>query len=374
MHQTRRPSPISILLFAALLIASAGAVPHVPQVDDPLEAARERLRGLLDDVPGLSVAVGRAGEVLWSEGFGFADLERRRPVAAETGFRIYSLSKPITSIALLQLAEAGRLDLDAPVHEILPSLPSREVPATPRLLATHMAGIRHYADEAEAYDPGRCETVAEALPLFAADPLLHEPGDAVRYSTWGFVLLSAAIEASSGRGYLDYVRDRVFEPVGAAVRLDPGPSPRPRDGEVAIPYDRDEDGAWEPSRSDASCKWGGGGLVASAPDVARVFMGLLDGSLLSEAGRERYFAPVTAPSGETVKGLGMSVVTREGMKVSGAMGAGAGGRAQLGILHELDLVMVILANAPGRGVDTEAVMAEVLFPLLRSGALESPGR
>src|SRR3989442_525555 len=89
-------------------------------------------------------AWGRGASRCWSEGFGYADLERHAPITAETQFRIGSVSKPLTADAVVQLVDAHRLDLDAPVQRYLPSFPDKGAPITTRLLAGHLAGIRHY--------------------------------------------------------------------------------------------------------------------------------------------------------------------------------------------------------------------------------------
>ncbi|HET9605375.1 MAG TPA: serine hydrolase domain-containing protein, partial [Gemmatimonadales bacterium] len=95
-------------------------------------------------VPGASITVMRDGAVLWSEGFGWADVEQRVPVTALTRFRVGSVSKPLTSVAVGLLVDAHKLDLDAPVQRYVPSFPKKRWPISTRLVAGHLAGIRHY--------------------------------------------------------------------------------------------------------------------------------------------------------------------------------------------------------------------------------------
>src|SRR5438552_16828933 len=93
---------------------------------------------------GRRVAVGVDGKLVWSEGFGYADVARKIPVTAETQLRIGSVSKPITAAAVALLYEQGKLDLDAPVQRYVPSFPAKGVPITTPQLAAHLAATRHY--------------------------------------------------------------------------------------------------------------------------------------------------------------------------------------------------------------------------------------
>ena len=148
----------------------------------------------LTDVPGASVTVMVDGRIVWSEGFGYADLELGTPVRAGlTKFRIGSVSKPLTAAALGVLVDQGKIDLDAPIQTYVPDFPEKRGPVTLRLLAGHLAGIRHYRG-AEFLSSTNYETVAEGLAIFAADTLLFAPGSAYSYSSYGWNLISAAIE------------------------------------------------------------------------------------------------------------------------------------------------------------------------------------
>src|SRR5467141_4880919 len=142
--------------FAGLLIPAAlaaQATPCISRRSGSVPAAyadavaRERIlvcQRLATRIPGVQVAVAVNGKLVWSEGFGYADAERQRPVTRETQFRIGSVSKPLTATAVALLYEQGTLDLDAPVQRYVPSFPDKGYPITTRQLAGHLAGIRHY--------------------------------------------------------------------------------------------------------------------------------------------------------------------------------------------------------------------------------------
>jgi len=149
---------------------------------------------LLPRMPGLQVAVAVAGKLVWSEGFGYADRERKIPVTNATQFRIGSVSKPLTAAGLALLYERRKVDLDAPVQRYVPSFPAKRYPITTRELAGHLAGIRHYQDD-EFLLNRHFNTVRDGLTIFERDSLLFPPGTKYSYSSYGWNLIAAVIEA-----------------------------------------------------------------------------------------------------------------------------------------------------------------------------------
>jgi len=143
-------------------------------------------------IPGASVTVLRNGREIWTEGLGIADIENRVAVTPLTKFRIGSVSKPITAVAMAALVEDGKLDLDAPIQRYVPGYPDKGTPITARELAGHLAGIRHYRGD-EFLSNRHYANVTEPLAIFANDTLLSRPGEKYNYSTYGFVVLSAVI-------------------------------------------------------------------------------------------------------------------------------------------------------------------------------------
>src|SRR5215467_11799054 len=182
--------------------APAGAVHGIDYAKAKEQARAVAKEWLARGIPGLTLAVAVDGKIVYAEGFGYADLEQRVPVWPTTKFRIASDSKPLTAAGLMLLVEQGKIDLDAPVQKYVPSFPDKGAKITPRMLAGHLAGIRHY------------DSVLEGLKIFADDPLLSPPGKEFHYSSYGFNLLSAVMEAAAGQEFLSYMRSRVFLPLG----------------------------------------------------------------------------------------------------------------------------------------------------------------
>ncbi|KAM9854629.1 serine beta-lactamase-like protein LACTB, mitochondrial isoform 2-T2 [Aulostomus maculatus] len=250
-----------------------------PQWTDRYSAAIKASRDLVLRIqaevgaPGLVVGVSVDGVEVWCEGIGYADLENRVPCSPDTVMRIASISKSFTSAAAARLFEEGKLDLDAPVQTYVPEFPQKQfngqdVTITPRLILSHLSGIRHYEKDAkkvkedkekamrllkppvkdkedeknssrnkdkpsneqnakgkeaaqaqkkkefeheEYYLKDKFESVTQALDLFKDDPLIFEPGTTFLYSTHAFTLLSAVVEQAANQPFLDLMMNMFHE-------------------------------------------------------------------------------------------------------------------------------------------------------------------
>jgi|APTNR8051073442_1049403.scaffolds.fasta_scaffold00949_3 serine beta-lactamase-like protein LACTB len=166
--------------------------------------------------PSFSLAVAWKGKLIWSEAFGYVNLEQQIPATPETRYRINSVSKPITGAALAKLYEAGCISLDSTVQHYVPDFPVKPYPVTLRQLASHTAGIRHYRSDEEVLNTRHFNSLTEAVMVFENDSLLFRPGSQVKYSSFGYNLLGLVVEKTSGETYLDYIRKQVLAPANAA--------------------------------------------------------------------------------------------------------------------------------------------------------------
>jgi serine beta-lactamase-like protein LACTB, mitochondrial len=335
---------------AAQDVARAGAA--LPSWQSEIESARSAARELVDseNLPGLSIAVGIGGDVVWSEGFGWADLENRVPVTPLHKFRVGSVSKPMAAAAMGILMEEGALDLDAPVQSYVPEFPEKRWPVTSRQVAGHVAGIRHYRG-AEFLSAQRYGDVRESLEVFAADSLLFEPGTDYSYSTYGWNLLSAVVQGAADTAFLEFMRTRVFEPL-AMVHTVAAHTDSIIDYRVRF-YDQNEDGSLRNSPwVDNSNKWAGGGFLSTPEDLIRFGFGHLDGSILEPATVAELFAPMELESGESTNyGVGWRDYSEEGGPyVVGHTGGSVGGTTAFLVFpdHQVVVAVVVnLSNAPG---------------------------
>jgi len=351
------------------LAAQTAATAPAPTIHrDAIERGRAIIAKLMaeESIPGLSVAVAVDGRIVWSEGFGFANLEHRVPVTPLTRFRIGSISKSVTAAAIGRLVEEGRLDLDAPVQRYVPDFPRKRWPITTRLVAGHLAGIRHYAGD-EMLSAKRYATVSEGLRIFKDDPLLHEPGTRYLYSSYGWNLISAVIEGATGEAFLEHMKRSVFEPLGlrsiVAEHTDSLIEYR------ASFYDRTSDGRiLNAAYVDNSYKWAGGGFISNAEDVARFGAAHLGGGFLRPETVRLLFESQRTTSGEATNyGIGwFSGADEAGRRWVGHTGGSVGGRAVLLLYPDEGVVVAALANLG------EAPMSFELARRLAEGFL--PGR
>ena len=165
-------------------------------------------------LPGLSVAVGVDDDIVWAEGFGFADLENRLPVSPGLRFRIGTASTVLTSAAVGLLLDKGQLKLDEEIQTYVPEFPKKQWPVTVRQVMGHTAGLRTDGGDESPLFSRHCERPVEALELFADRPLLFEPGTQYRYSNYGWILMSAAVEAAADEPFFRFMRTHVFELLG----------------------------------------------------------------------------------------------------------------------------------------------------------------
>lgn len=257
-------------------------------------------------IPGLSVGVSVGEADPWLAGFGFADVENAVPVRPDSVFRFASISKPLTAVAAMALVEQGRLDLDAPIQRYVPSFPAKPWPVTLRQLLSHQSGIRHYKGD-EFASTRHYGSVREALAIFADDPLEHEPGTKYLYSTYGFNLAGAAVEAAAGMPYWQWTSQKVIQPAAAG-------SLRPDHVYQLIPYRvrgylRSQEGVlMNCGLADTSNKLPGGGWVGTAESLLRVGTSLMQGKLLSPETLKLMWTPVPLKDGKaTGYGLGWGV-------------------------------------------------------------------
>ncbi|MGE0552443.1 MAG: serine hydrolase domain-containing protein [Gemmatimonadales bacterium] len=337
---------------ALALVALVGVPASRASAQAPRETrARQLLERYLEDqhVPGASAAISRNGRIVWSAGFGMANLELRVPATPETRFRVGSISKALTSVAVAQLWDGGRLDLDVPVQRYVPSFPEKAHPITTRQLGGHLSGLPHYNRE-DIVNRVHYESVTHALDKFKDRPLLFTPGERFSYSSFGWNLISAVVEGAAGVPFLDYMERRVFEPLGMTRT---GPDRY----EAVIPdrtafYVVHPDGKTENGPAvDNSDVWAGGGFLSTAEDLTRFGEGVQGGAVVSQRGRQLLFTRMTTTAGDsTGYGLGWRVRDLDGRRVVGHGGSHVGATAQLLLDPTNRVVVAILTNSNNRGL------------------------
>ena len=296
-------------------VPSVMAAAPAPEWDDAVERGRQIARaGLVDqNLPGLSVAVGVDRHLVWAEGFGWASIEKKVPAGPRTRFRIGHASKALTSAGVGLLLEQGRLRLDDEIHKYVPAFPDKQWPVTLRQLMGHMAGVRHYRNERDYRPSAHCDRTADALKPFENDPLLFEPETEYKYSTYGWILVSAAVEAAAGEPFFTFMRTQVFEPLGM-VDTTPDSASEPVPDRATFYYPRfsgdPSSGPDAAASADYSCFARAGAFLSTPSDLVRFGIALSNDTLLRPATVTRLQSPQVLASGEeTSYGLGWMLET-----------------------------------------------------------------
>lgn len=286
-----------------LILLATGAAPTTSPPTPPPERVSQRLIDELRNVsgvPGIGGAIWKDGKIAWRGSTGMRDLQKRLPVDDRTIFRLASVSKLLAATAAAKLSEQGKLDVDAPVTSILPWIANGWAPMTARQLAAHTSGIDHYNDEDRStLGLLNFATSRAAVSIFAGRPLLAPPGQAYRYSSWGFTLLGALVEQRSGRPFPDYVTSQITP--GLAVMRDATDGPNPN---ASVAYEFADRLPVKARPIDFSYTWAGGGMAATPSALATFGGQFLANRIVSRKTVDWMLQPATLNDGRLVEDEG----------------------------------------------------------------------
>ncbi|MGJ5816854.1 serine hydrolase domain-containing protein [Paludibaculum fermentans] len=338
-------------VFAMVVSALLGQVPtsKIPGLQRVATSWMERTH-----IPALSISVQSGGQPDYAAAWGFSDLENSVPATPRTVFRLASLSKPFTAVAALKLVEAGKLDLDAEIQRYLPSFPRKQWPITTRQLLSHLSGIRAYEGD-EINITRHYGDLMDGLEIFAKDPLLYEPGTKYHYSTYGFNLAGAVVQAIAGVPFATFVEQQVLQP-SATLTM------RPDSVFDLIPnrtrgyYLRADGQIQNCGLADTSYKLPGGGWVAAAPDITQFARTLMDEKLLNRETLNVMWSSNRLKDGSSNDyGLGWNNERRQGLRVAWHGGGQQGTSTFLIVCPERKISIVVLANLEGAPVREIAI-------------------
>jgi serine beta-lactamase-like protein LACTB len=369
-------------LFCLMMMCASAAPPRVAAQHSPqLAACRDRrqlLKDALADIQrrqrniGLSAVVMLGGETVVAENLGYADLEHRVPVTSETRFGVASITKAFTGLSLLKLHEAGRIDLDAPVQRYVPAFPVKPGGViTPRLLAAHLAGIRHWGPERNAALYARhFDDVNDVLALFKDDTLVAPPGTKASYSSYGYNLIGAAIQSASGVKYQDYVNREIISRLGLNdTGFDDVRRVLPHRARRYSYFDPwtfavDSNAVYRVPEWDYSHNMAGGNMYSTAADLARFGRAIERPGLLSKESLDLLSRRPKVGAVQATMSFGFfvsdSAVPHRLLNIGGS---NAGLQSGLFVYPDEDLVVVVLANTWGIGSNS-GEMAGVLLSRL----------
>jgi D-alanyl-D-alanine carboxypeptidase len=298
------------------------------------EAAADRFAG--------TISIRKGDDTLFEGAYGLADRERAINNQLDTRFRIGSMNKMFTAVAVQKLAEARQLALTDPVGKYLPAYPNRELARAVTLdqLLTHSGGTGDIFGPEYGAHRLELKTLEDYVRLYGERPLEFEPGTRSAYSNYGFVLLGLVIAQASGQSYYDYVEQQIFRPVGMADTLSPSEQeevPRRSRG-----YMRGQDGQLQlnddtlPPRATSA----GGGL-STVGDLQRFARALLEGRLISKGSLEALVSGRATPDGKPLPGFFQSSLAPRSF---GHGGGAPGMNGDLRIYPDSGYVIAVLCN------------------------------
>lgn len=339
-----------------------------------------------EQIPGISAAVVYDQTLLWSAGYGLADVESQRPATPSTMYSICSISKLFTSVATMRLRDQGRFRLDDPVSTILPwfrlqDVPEGAPPVTVEGVLTHSAGIPRESDHPYWTAPFDFPTHDEVVNGLADQKPLYAPWEHYQYSNLGLTLAGEVVAATSGQPYIDYVRQHILEPLGMTSttpeigevqgtdRLATGYSAMRRNGErkTVEPF---EGKGIAPAM----------GFASTVEDLARFASWqfrlletgqkeILEANTLREMQRVHY----TDPGWQTTRGLGFSVSRRNDKTFVGHGGSCPGYRSNLSLQMDDRIATIAMTNAMvNAGIYTSRAY-DILAPAIKA-AKSDPGK
>jgi D-alanyl-D-alanine carboxypeptidase len=358
--------PGLVLLAAAAYLAPLGAQPVARSasardtVDRYVAAEMERMR-----IPGVALAVVRAGKVIKAEGYGVADLEHQIPVTPRTVFKIGSVSKQFIATGIMVLAQDGRLNVDDPVSRYFAGVPDSWRGVTLRHFLTHTSGVLR---EGPAFDPAKVQPDSIVIQSAFGRPLEFPTGSRYQYCNVCYFTLADVIARVSGKPWDVFLAERVFQPMGMTAT-------RTTTTTALVPH-RARGYAWRDSGYVNAAEFlalrPSGAFLSTVLDLAKWDAALYEDRMLTKSSRDAMWTPVRLTGGSTHGyGFGWTLDSVDGHWRVHHGGSLPGFRAEMARFPNDSLTFIVLTNADGARPDQIARgVARIYFS---SPALARPG-
>jgi CubicO group peptidase (beta-lactamase class C family) len=313
---------------------------------DPLATTLDALLAKLypADAPGAAIIAVRDGRTVLRKAYGMADLELGVSLQPDMVFRIGSMTKQFTAVAILMLAEEGKLAVSDPITKFLPEYPTGGKTISVEHLLTHTSGIKSYTDMPDFLANLRKDyKVQELIDHFKDQPLEFEPGEQYKYDNSGYFLLGAIIEKASGMAYEAFLKQRIFDVVGMPqTSLDSTSRVIPR---RARGYAKTGETWTNADWISMTQPYAAGAIVSTVDDLAKWDAALYTGKLLRPETLEKAVTPHRLKDGKPVEyGYGWQPGEWEGFSVV-QHGGGINGFVSMGVrVPERKVYVAVLSN------------------------------
>lgn len=338
------------------------------QADEVDEYVRARM--LERNIPGAAIAVIKNGKIVKAEGYGLASVEFNVPATKETVFEIGSVSKQITSAAIMLLVEDGKINLDEKISKYLPNTPESWNNVTVRHLLTHTSGIKSYSS-LTGFELSKRLKRDDFIKALAPHPLEFETGTRYLYNNSGYNLLGFIIETISGKSYWDFLRERIFKPLGMNQTFDRDPRYIVKNRATGYEW---RGGELVGRDYDLTDIFSAGAIISTVMDLAKWEAALRSDTLLKKETKAQLWMPVMLNDGNTYPyGLGWRISEIRGHKLIAHSGQTAGFGASLSRFVDDDLTVIALTNLGEIGMGTMLAngIAKIYIPAISLKALKA---
>jgi CubicO group peptidase (beta-lactamase class C family) len=314
------------------------------------------------NVASISAGILKKDKIIWLGAHGNADISHHVQATPKTIYRIASISKVITAVAIMQLVEQKKINLDDDALKYIPYFPKKQWKFTVRQILQHTAGLRTYRT-GEFNSTTSFSSTMDAVNVISKDPLEFKPGTKYLYTTLGYNLLAAIIENASKMKFPDYLKKYIFEPAdmtSTVPELQHEIIMNKAQGYTKNSYRVIQNAPL----SDVSIKCAGGGLVSTAEDILKFAHCLLNGKLIKHSTLDSMLVPAKLQNGQTLEiGLGFELKTDYyGKQFFGHYGHGTGFMSLLAIYPKDTVAVVDLINTEDRNLEGPAVdLAEIIY-------------
>lgn len=344
------------------------------QIDAVVTAEMEK-----QQIVGAAIGIIQDSNIVYTRGYGWANLKTKTPVTNETVFNWASNSKPLISIAALQLVESGQLMLDEPIASYCPQLPPQLRRITSRQLLCHQSGIPHYSNgtvipsKERSGSDGRYNTLDDINPRnsigrFIRSPLLFESGHKTSYSSYAYVLLTAVVQAAGKDAIEKQLQNRIIDP----LKLESFQLDLPANGQAnwTLAYETRNGKITEVPDYAHFWKHGAGGYKSNVKDFAKFAIALSGSKLIHpELTDKMWTRQKTGDGNESVYGLGVLVSDHgERLKVSHS-GSQDETRTRMVIYPHRKHGVVVMCNTQG---SNPARITTAIYTALRESILKRP--
>jgi D-alanyl-D-alanine carboxypeptidase len=360
----------SFLCASVTSYAASGGGQLAGRIDPVVQDVMQRT-----GTPGVTIEVVQGGHVVYSHAYGFRDLKGRIPADVDTYYEAGSITKQFTAAAILQLKEAGKLDIDVKLATYLPAAPHASEVSLRQLLS-HTSGLPEYFDGPDVETAaGKPTSFDQVMARVAGKPLDFAPGAKWAYSNTGYILLGRVIETVSHETYHHYIQTHLLDRAGMKQTFTMADEKSLPD--MALGYRRAEGQVRPAPPVDEGFAWSAGDIVTTPGDLQRWNEALTSGKIVTPADYAVMTTPVITRQGDSGYGFGLFIDSIDDQPRIGHTGSSLGFTAANEYFPKQDVRIIAftdLVDDPEPGERFTTAIFEALFPEIAAAAARpSPG-